>query len=154
MSILLPVLVETCFLDIMLDKLSPLCYTISKMYQPKVNGRILGPEWYDTNGKLRSGHPALPGGGRPAHKASISEALRMRLDEQTCQELADMMIEMSLQGNTRILELVLDRSEGKVIQQLTIDTEITIIHDIPRPIEAVYEQLTDGEVGVVEGNEY
>ncbi len=127
--------------------------------------RMLGSELRpDRSGRLRDeyGHlaqgvsqPALNPNGRPAHKATISEALRMRLDEQTCQELADMMVDMSLQGNTRILELVLDRSEGKVIQQLNVDTEITVIHDIPRPIiEAAYEELTPGGVGEVDGDKY
>ncbi len=110
-------------------------YTIDMVAERSTNYR----DYYDERGKLLPGHPGLPGGGRPKHGTNISEALKIRLDAETCQMIADMLVNQSLEGNIRALEIVLDRSEGKVAQQITTDSEIIVVHGIPRPVTAAIE---------------
>lgn len=87
--------------------------------------------WRDEHGYLVSGHPGY--GGRPKRGTNISEALAIRLDQSVCEQIADMMIERTLKGDRAMLEIVLDRSEGKVALAMVQDTIINVVHHIPRP---------------------
>ena len=96
------------------------------------------------NGKLLAGHPGLPGAGPPRryHTKTISDALKVLLTADVCNQIATVLIEQAKEGNRNALEILLDRTEGKVIQALTIDTEINVYHSIPRP-PVEFDELDD-----------
>jgi hypothetical protein len=60
-----------------------------------------------------SGNPR----GRPRKGTSLTEMLRTRLGRKALrEELADVLMQLALSGNLRAIELILDRTEGKVTQ--------------------------------------
>ena len=80
---------------------------------------------------------------------SITRSLRNRADHKGCEILAQIIWETALQGNSKALEMIYDRLEGKVPQTIQHATEIVLHHGIPEIDEKL--QLSEG-VEVVEAD--
>ncbi len=90
----------------------------------------------DEHGYLLPGHPGLPGAGHPTGVMRLSDMMRQMLTPDVCHTIIANLVELGEQGSLKALEILLDRTEGKAIQQITSDVEINVIHHMtgPKPL--------------------
>ena len=103
----------------------------------------------DSKGRFPKGVSGNPT-GRPLGARSLTAMLRHRIEEypERAQEMLDNLINMARAGDLRAVEIIMDRLEGKALQQM--DTEVRITHGYRDPVvEAVDLAAEDAALAAV-----